>query len=179
MSEKSGSTPYGGSITGGVLTREAHWIQIGGASALAAPEIAQGRYGERSQETYDDVKDVDKVKEIIKSDSKRVVEATLMSQRAGVRTTLLIVPLIYGKGRGPINQRSMQAPDIAKCIIELGHGFRLQAARNTWSNIHIHDLSDQIVTLTEAAIEQRPGLWNEDGIYCPENGKMVMNYYCD
>ena len=98
-----------------------------------------------------------------------------MSQPAGVRTALLIVPLIYGKGRGPVNQRSMQAPDIAKCIIELEHGFRLQAGRNAWSNIHIHDLSDQIVALTEAAIDQRPGLWSEDGIYCLESGNMVMN----
>ena len=98
-----------------------------------------------------------------------------MSQHAGVHTALLIGPLIYGKGRGPINQRSMQAPDIAKCIIQLGHGFRLLAGQNAWSNIHVHDLSDQIVALTEAAINQRPGLWNEDGIYCLESGKMVTS----
>ena len=73
-----------------------------------------------------------------------------------------------------MNQSSMQAPDIAKAIIELGHGFRLQAGRNVWSNIHIHDLSAQIVSLTEAAVDQRPGLWIEDGIYCLESGKMVI-----
>ena len=140
---------------------------------LAAAEIAEGRYGQPSQEMYDDVKDVDKIKEIIRGNPKRVVENNLLSQPAGVRTALLIVPLIYGEGRGPLNQRSIQAPEIARCIIQGGHGFRLQAGHNAWSNIHVHDLSDQIVALTEAALIQPPALWNENGIYCLESGEMV------
>ena len=140
---------------------------------MAAAEIAEGRYGQPSQEIYDDVKDIDKIKEIIRSDPERVVENNLLSRPAGVRTALLIVPLIYGEGRGPLNQRSMQAPEIAKFTIQGGHGFRLQAGHNAWSNIHVHDLSDHIVALTEAAINQRPALWNENGIYCLEGGKMV------
>ena len=157
-----------------VADSAAYWIQIGGASALAAAELAQGRYGEQGQEIYDDLEDIDKIKDIIKSDNKRVVENDLISQPAAGRPARQIVPLIYGKGRGPMNNPSMQAPDIARSIIKLGHGFRLQAGRNVWSNIHIHDLSEQIVALTEAAIDQRPGLWNEDGIYCLESGNMVI-----
>ncbi len=141
---------------------------------FAAAEIAQGRYGQKGHETYDDLEDIKEIKKVIQNNPKRVVENILMSQPAGVRTALLIVPLIYGKGRGPFNQRSIQAPALAKCIIQLGYGFRLQAGQNAWSNIHLHDLSDQIVTLTEAAINhQREGLWKEDGIYCLESGKMV------
>lgn len=110
---------------------------------VAAADIAEGRYGQPSQEIYDDLKDIDEIKEIIRSNPKRVVENNLLSQPARVRTALLVVSLIYGEGRGPLNR---------------GHGFRLQAGHNAWSNIHIHDLSDQIVALTEAVINQRPAL---------------------
>lgn len=140
---------------------------------MAAAEIAEGRYGQRGSEIYDDLRDIDRIKEIIRSNPKRVVENTLLSQPAEVRTALLIVPLVYGEGRGPLIQRSNQAPEIARCIIQGGYGFRVQAGYNAWSNIHVHDLSDQIVALTEAAINQQPELWNEDGIYCLESGKMV------
>lgn len=37
----------------------------------------------------------------------------------------------------------------------------------------MHDLSEQIVALTEAATKQRGGPWNEDGVSCLEGGKMV------
>lgn len=141
---------------------------------FAAAEIAEGVYGRLSKKTYNDVEDIDSIKDVIRNNQKRVVE-NIISQPAQINTALLIVPLIYGQGRGPTNQRSIQAPEVARCIIQSGHGFRLGAGQNTWSNIHIHELSDQIVALTEAAINQRAGLWKEDGIYCLENGKMVMS----
>lgn len=141
---------------------------------FAAEEIAQGRYGQSSQETYGD-QDNDKIREIIRSNPERVVENNLISQPAHVRTALLVVPLVYGRGRGSFNQRSIQAPEIARCTIQLGHGFRLGAGENAWSNIHVHDLSDQIVALTAAAVQQKAGLWNDGGIYCLENGKMVCS----
>ena len=68
---------------------------------MAAAETAEGRYGQRGSEIYDDLRDIDKITEIIRSNPKRVVENTLLSQPAEVRTALLIVPLVYGEGRGP------------------------------------------------------------------------------
>lgn len=122
---------------------------------------------------YDDSRDTDKFRNIIRSNPKRVVENNIISQPAQVRTALLVIPLIYGKGRGPGNQRSIQAPEIARCTLKLGHGFRIETGQNAWSNIHIHDLSDQVLALTEVALNQREGLWSENGIYCLEDGKMV------
>ncbi|KAL8851724.1 MAG: hypothetical protein Q9221_003334 [Calogaya cf. arnoldii] len=167
-------------ITKGLKEREmpGHWIQIGGATLFAADEIAHGRYGQSSQEVHDDLKDNDKIRKVIRSNPKRVVENNLISQPAHVRTALLVVPLIYGTGRGPCHKMSIQAPEIARCTLKLGHGFRLGAGENAWSNIHIHDLSDQIFALTEAATNQKTGLWSENGIYCPENGKMSFGELC-
>ena len=142
---------------------------------FAAPEITEGKYGRAGRETYDDSEDSDKIKDIIRSNKKRVVENIIISQPAQARTALLIIPLIYGQGRGPGHQRGIQAPEIARCIIQSGHGFCLGAGQNTWSNIHIHDLSDALVALTEAASDQQSGLRKEDDIYCLENRKMVMN----
>ena len=59
--------------------------------------------------------------------------------------------------------------------LELGEGFRLGEGRNVWSNIHIHDLSELIAALVDAAAKGKTaeGLWRKDAIYFPENGEMV------
>lgn len=151
-----------------------YWIQIGGASVFAADEIANGRYGQPSNLVYDDLEDTGKIQSIIKNSPKRVVENMIISQpSSSLKTALLICPLIYGTGRGSCNQRSIQVPEIAKSTLRLGHGFRLGAGLNAWSTIHIQDLGNQIFSLLRAAVSNKPGLWNTDGIYCLENGRMV------
>lgn len=80
----------------------------------------------------------------------------------------------YGTGRGPVNTRSVQAPDIARATLKLKEGFRLGDGKNSWSNLHVQDLSDLIALLVDAAANsQIDGLWNRDGLYIPENGSLV------
>lgn len=113
----------------------------------------------------------------ITSNPQRTVDNLIISQNPSeIKTALVIGPLIYGTGRGPVNIRSVQAPEIARVTLKLGQGFVLGAGRNTWSNIHVHDLGSLFVKLVQAAILQREeGLWNKDGIYTPENGAKVCH----
>jgi nucleoside-diphosphate-sugar epimerase len=90
-----------------------------------------------------------------------------------VKTALVVGPLIYGVGRGPVNQRSVQAPEIAKATLTLGHGFKLNEGKNIWSNIHVHDLANLVSLLVEAAQDGKEGIWNSDGIFNVENGELV------
>lgn len=123
---------------------------------------------------YDDFEDVSEILSVISSSPNRTVDNLVVSQDPSkIKTALLISPLIYGTGRGPGNQRSIQAPEIARVSLKNREGFKLEAGKNSWSNIHVHDLGDLCLKLVETAISKKHGLWNKEGIYCPENGLMV------
>lgn len=84
--------------------------------------------------------------------------------------------MIYGLGNGPVNKRSMQAPDIARSILKDGHGFRFNAGLNRWSTIHVGDMAEVVNKLVEAASTDKstsPDVWNDQGIYLPTTGIAV------
>lgn len=151
-----------------------YWIQISGATVYASEEIGSGRFGNATDDTYDDLKDKEKILSTIQKNPKRVVDNLVISQTpSSVKTALVVGPLIYGVGRGPVNQRSVQAPEIAKATLKLGHGFRLNEGKNIWSNIHVHDLASLVSLLVGAAKDGKDGFWNEDGVFNVENGELV------
>ena len=170
--------PSSKAVAKGLTEREritpGHWIQISGATLLAVKEITDGRFGFESDKVYDDVKDIREVQSMIENNPKRPVDLLLASQDPSkVKTAFLVGPQIYGTGRGPSNTRSVQAPEYARATLKLNQGFRLGEGENSWSTIHVQDLSDLIALLVDAAANSKKGLWNKDGIYFPENGKMV------
>ncbi|RDW56722.1 hypothetical protein BP6252_14015 [Coleophoma cylindrospora] len=148
-----------------------YWIQMSGATLFAADEIANRRFGQKSNKVYNDLEGVSEIFSVISDSPSRTVDNLIIRQDPSkVKTALLIGPLIYGVGRGPGNQRSVQAPEIARVTLKNKEGFKLEAGENSWSNIHVHDLSDLCLKLVEAAASGENGVWNQEGIYCPENG---------
>lgn len=140
----------------------------------AANEIGSGRFGYATDDTYDDLKDQKKIVSAIENNPKRIVENLVISQDpSSVKTALIVGPLIYGAGRGPVNQRSVQAPEMARATLQLGHGFRLNEGKNIWSNIHVRDLASLVSLLVEAAKDSKKGFWNKDGVFNVENGELV------
>ncbi|EXJ70775.1 uncharacterized protein A1O5_05765 [Cladophialophora psammophila CBS 110553] len=153
---------------------KSYWIQISGASLFAIPEIKEGRYGEPSDEVYDDVKDSQKILAFIRDNPSRQVDNLIVAQDPSViRTALIVGPLIYGQGAGPGNQRSVQVPEIARATLKYGQGFRLLNGLNQWSNIHIRDLGDLFLLLAQAAVDGKSHVWNEEGLYLPGPGVMA------
>lgn len=156
-----------------------YWIQISGASVFSVPDIKANRYGEPPEREYDDLADINAIISAIKGNSARVVDNLVLSQDAlKVRTALVIGPLFYGTGSGPGNKRSVQAPEIARVTLEKKKGFKLGRGLTVWSNCHVRDLGDLFVRLLEAADggDVKEGIWNQEGIFTPENGNLVS--YC-
>ena len=154
----------------------AFWIQISGASLFAGDEIKARRFGEHSDEVWDDVRDLEKIKSTIRDSPAREVERLLLSATEKVQTALIVGPMIYGPGNGAVYKRSMQAPDIARSILKDGQGFRFNAGLNRWSTIHVGDVGEVVNRLVEAACTDKPpstGLWNDQGIYLPATGIAV------
>ena len=155
-------------------SRPGYWIQISGGTAVAADEIREGRYGEASDKSYDDIRDIDQVRSIITGNPARAVDNLVIAQDSSiVHTALIVGPWIHGVGNGPIGKRSIQAPEIARVTLERKKGFRLGKGLNVWSTIHIRDLGNLFVALLDAAVEKDESVWNENGVYFPENGKLV------
>ncbi|PWY82673.1 NAD(P)-binding protein [Aspergillus eucalypticola CBS 122712] len=154
------------------------WIQISGASLLSGAEVATSSYGQARAQNHNDLQGISEIRNIISSSPKRAVDQMLLnlsSELPNVRTAIIYGPLIYGLGRGPVNQRSIQLPDLAKATLRLGHGVQVGKGLSCWSNIHISDLSNLVVRLVQESQDRQgrnPLLWNENGIYFAENGKM-------
>ncbi|KAK5059678.1 hypothetical protein LTR84_009561 [Exophiala bonariae] len=150
-----------------------YWLQMSGATMVAAAEIKEGRYGEASDKSYDDFHDDESVRSLITANPTRAVDNLVIAQEDSVvRTALIAGPCIHGKGDGPVNQRSIQAPEIARLTLERKKGFRLGKGQNVWGNVHIHDLGRLFVALLDAALAGDSQVWNQNGLYFPENGKL-------
>ncbi|KAL4876735.1 NAD(P)-binding protein [Aspergillus karnatakaensis] len=144
----------------------AHWIQVSGASVLSTADIVQSRYGEGSADVFSDVDGVEVVREIIRQNAKTRVVDDFILRISGPKIALVFPPIIYGRGRGPVNQRSVQIPELARLAIETGGAIQVGKGESTWSNSYITDVSDIFVKLVEKAVAgDTEGLWNQDGIY--------------
>lgn len=157
------------------MVRIGHWIQVSGASILSIPDIVNGTYGEACDKVYGDIDNAQEIRDIVKQNAaKRAVDNYLLNQVTGTKTALVFPPIIYGQGRGPIKQRSVQIPELARVASETRHSVQVGKGESTWSNVHVADVTDVFVKLIEKAVEGADGdLWNQDGLYFVGNGQMV------
>ncbi|RBR26897.1 uncharacterized protein FIESC28_00323 [Fusarium coffeatum] len=160
-------------------SKSPYYIQISGASALAAGELADKTrvFGSGSDVIYNDLSGLDSIKSFIKQHPNRAVDNYIFSvneQESPVKTALIIPPIIFGKGRGPGNQRSMQIPDLAKATLERQRGLRVGPGESRWGNIHIQDLSCLFLRLVEKAAEgdQDENIWGANGVFFTGVGEM-------
>lgn len=104
----------------------------------------------------------------------KVVLATAAS--SAIKTAIVCPSLIYGEGRGPGNQRSMQAYELSRLILERGAGFVIGKEDYMWFNVHIYDLSRLYLSLLEAAVAgDSNASWSGEGYYLVENGEHRWN----
>lgn len=152
-----------------------YWIQISGASVLSISDIANASYGEGCDKVYGDIDNAQEVRDIIKQNAaKRVVDDYLLNKVSGTKTALVFPPIIYGQGRGPVKQRSVQIPELARVATETRRVVQVGKGESTWSNVHVADTTSVFVKLIEKAAEGADGdLWNQNGLYFVANGQLV------
>ncbi|GKU08695.1 unnamed protein product, partial [Fusarium langsethiae] len=70
---------------------------------------------------------------------------------------------------GPVKQRSVQIPALAKVALERGHAVRAGRGLAAWTNVHVADLARLFVLLAESGAKGNKDdkIWGEDGIYFP------------
>lgn len=136
-------------------------------------------YGEApSQQPYDDLERVSELTSLPDSAFHRDVDKIVLEASSDiVKTAIVCPPTIYGKGRGPGNQRSRQVYSITEGTLKHGQAPQLGKGLTEWNNVHAHDLASLFVLLVEAAIENKPELdnhlWGKEGYFLAENGHHV------
>ncbi|KAH6662400.1 hypothetical protein F5X68DRAFT_251879 [Plectosphaerella plurivora] len=158
-----------------------HWIQISGASALAAAEIADTSRvpGSPSDTIHDDLSGAENIRDIIHSHPSRAVDNLVLGveqKSPGIKTALVFGPVIYGEGSGPVNKRSIQVPSLAKATLKRRRGLQIGSGLSRWGNIHIGDLGRMIIQLVKAASASPSdgALWGHNGLYLAGVGEIAF-----
>lgn len=159
-----------------LLTCQGYWIQISGASILSIPDIANNTYGEKRDKIFSDVDGANEFRDLVQQNlGSRVVDSFLLNL-TGPKTALIFPPIIYGKGCGPVNQRSVQIPELSRVAITSRKAVQVGKGEAAWSNVHISDISSIFIKLIEKAVQGEEGsLWNRNGIYFAGNAMMVSS----
>ncbi|QPC74612.1 hypothetical protein HYE68_005364 [Fusarium pseudograminearum] len=158
----------------------AYLIQISGASLLPVKDLASPSFkpGEPSDTVWDDLDAVSSINDLIRSHDSRVVDNYILKiakETPTIKTANVFPPIIYGKGQGPVKQRSVQIPALAKVALERGHAVRAGRGLAAWTNVHVADLAKLFTLLTENAVNGNNDekIWGENGIYFPGSNEIT------
>jgi hypothetical protein len=167
-----------GLASGHTKEKPGYWIHVSGTGILCWKDMQTHTYGEApSQPPYDDWEDVAGLTGLPDEAFHRDIDKMVLAANSGVvKTAIVCPPTIYGPGRGPGNARSRQVYNLVKTTLEKGQAPQLGKGLTEWDNVHIHDLSDLIVLLVEAAIGEKkddPEIWGQKGYFLAENGHHV------
>uniref|UniRef100_A0A8H7KDL6 NAD-dependent epimerase/dehydratase domain-containing protein n=1 Tax=Bionectria ochroleuca TaxID=29856 RepID=A0A8H7KDL6_BIOOC len=159
-----------------------YWIQISGGSVVAAAEVTNKTRisGAGSDFIWDDLLDIEALKTFIKNYPYRKVDNYMLDVATAsphINTAVVIPPMIYGPGRGPFNQRSVQLPNLARETLKRRRAFQVGPGESRWSSIHIRDLSQIIIRLVEKAVEGKKdeNLWGPAGLYFTGVGELSLS----
>lgn len=153
-------------------------IHTSGTGILNFADLEHKTFGEASAKVYDDWEGIGEVTSLPDYASHRNVDKVILAagteKGSRVRTAIVCPPTIYGQGRGPGNQRSIQVPELARFTLERKKGIQIGAGRTYWNTIHVHDLSSCYLALVEAAVDQGGNAtWGNEGYYFTENGQHI------
>lgn len=150
-------------------------IHTSGTGILVFADMERQIFGESSSKIFDDWEGVGEVTSIPDFAPHRNVDKIILAaSSANVKPAIVCPPTIYGPGRGPGNQRSIQVPELSRCTLQKGHGIQVGAGKTFWTNVHVNDLSDVFVALVEAAVAGGgKASWGNEGYYFTENGEHV------
>jgi nucleoside-diphosphate-sugar epimerase len=109
---------------------------------------------------------------------RRAVDNFILSLAgSGPRTAIIFPPIIFGTGSGPVNQRSIQVPSIAKNALKEKQAAYVGRGLSRWGAIHIADLAQLFVKLVEKAVDGgNDEFWDENGLYFAESGEEVCSH---
>lgn len=169
-----------GLAAGHSAERPGYLIFVSGTGMLQYHDMKAKRYGQPPAEddTYDDWDGVEKILALPEDAVHRDVEMIVQGANSDRLSAAVVAPpLIYGPGRGPVNDRSIQVYDMAKYTLTHGYAPVIGTGKTEWNEVHVHDLSEVFLALVEAALDPEkardPRFFGDHAYFFAENGTLV------
>ncbi|KAF1851240.1 NAD dependent epimerase/dehydratase family protein [Cucurbitaria berberidis CBS 394.84] len=159
--------------------KKAFLIHTSGTGVLGFQDAESSTYGVKREKVYDDWDGIGEVTSLPDVAAHRNVEKVVLAaseaSAGNIKSAIVCPPCIYGPGRGPDNQRSVQVYDMAKATLSRHKGFVVQEGTNIWTELHVQDLSEVFLALITAALSPDGGkaTWNNEGYYFVESGEFA------
>lgn len=153
-------------------------IHTSGTGILTFADVERQTFGEASAKVYDDWEGIGEVTSLPDYAFNRKVDQVILAagtdNESRVKAAIVCPPTIYGQGRGPGNQRSLQLPELSRHTLERRKGIQIEGGRAYWAHIHVYDLSRCYLALVEAAVDHGgKATWGKEGYYFTENGEHI------
>lgn len=170
--------PSAKSIVAGLSKRitPSYLIHTSGTAILPDTTRTDGFGKFAAEKIYDDIKDVGEITSFpVTGHFHRDVDTIILGANSStLKTAIVCPPTIYGRGSGTGNNRSAQVPALTQLTLKRGEAFQVTEGKASWNNVHINDLANQYLLLTEdAATGGHKATWGAEGYYFSENGQHV------
>lgn len=150
---------------------------MSGTSILTWYDAQNHRHGEAPipEQKYEDVTDIERLISLPDEAHHRNVDKIVQASVSdAVKPLIVCPPTIYGTGRGPVNTRSVQVPNLALGTLEKGFAPFVGAGKTEWDHVHIDDVVDLILKLVDATQDplkrDDPEIFGLHAYYFAENG---------
>ncbi|KAA8647651.1 hypothetical protein EYZ11_004796 [Aspergillus tanneri] len=153
-------------------------IHTSGTGILTVEDFRTNTWGLYRTKEHDDWDGVDELLNLPDDSLHRNVDKIIIdagkSNPDSVKVAIVCPPTIYGPGRGPGNQESVQAYWLTAAVLKRKKGFLVGKGENIWHQVHVQDLSSVYLALGDAAsVGGGNASWNNEGYYLAENGPFV------
>ena len=91
--------------------------------------------------------------------------------RAGVKTYIIMSPLIYGIGTGHFNKLSIQIPTMIRAALKTKQAEVIGSGKGTWDHVDIADLAMLYEIIAQKLLTGEDLPSGEKGIYFSANGR--------
>lgn len=163
------------------LTGHDVWmIQTSGTSNLADQPISRRWVDKESpkrelDDEKDDIYDYERKREALHPYIQRTTELGVVNLglELGVKTLVMMPPLIYGLGTGLFNPISIQIPTYIRTALEHGHAVVVGEGKGELDHVHVEDLAElykiAVVNVLEKGGKDLP--MGREGIIFSANGR--------
>ncbi|KAI1871014.1 hypothetical protein JX265_006054 [Neoarthrinium moseri] len=153
-----------GLASGHTAEKPGYWIHVSGTMLIAGLDKAEEDWLRR--DTFHDIDDVALLTDQLPDHCPhRPIDKLVLAanDKPSVRTLVVCPPTIYGRGRGPVNQRSMQVYNLTRFTLQNGFAPVIPPGTARWDNVHVADLGAFLGLAVGAALD--PGKRSDPAVF--------------
>jgi nucleoside-diphosphate-sugar epimerase len=155
--------------------KKAIYVHTSGSGIAVAPNDYP-YYGKLDPNVYDDTND-EQISAIPVTNVHRNVDDYIIKHSNSYKLVIATPSLVYGKATvldGISNTRSLLIPFLIKTALKERYTVQINDGSNTWSNVHINDVTTFYKLLIDALLEDNITTLGAQGYYFIENGEVKV-----